>query len=68
MEESIKMSYFNHSNVICLIGVCIDAGPVPYIIMPFMGNGSLLLYLKKHRTKLLLPDTADEDEASCVHL
>ena len=68
MEESIKMSHFNHSNVISLIGVCIDAGPAPYIIMPFMGNGSLLSYLKKHRTELLLPDTADEDEASCVHL
>ena len=60
MYESIKMKRFNHPNVISLIGVCIDAGPAPYIIMPFMGNGSLLSYLKKHRTELIPPDTADE--------
>ena len=61
MDESIKMKRFDHPNVISLIGVCIDAGPAPYIIMPFMGNGSLLSYLKKHRTELLLPDSTDED-------
>ena len=61
MDESIKTKHFNHPNVISLIGVCIDAGAAPYIIMPFIGNGSLLSYLKKHRTELLLPDTADED-------
>ena len=68
MEESIKMKHFKHHNIISLIGVCIDAGPAPYIIMPFMGNGSLLSYLKNHRTELLLPDTADEDVVSCVDL
>ena len=70
MEESIKMKRFKHPNVISLIGVCIDAGPAPYIIMPFMGNGSLLSYLKKHRTELMPTDTAesDEDVVSCVDL
>ena len=43
MDESIKMKHFDHPNVISLIGVCIDAGPAPYIIMPFIGNGSLIL-------------------------
>ena len=66
MEESLKMKRFNHPNVISLIGVCIDAGPAPYIIMPFMGKGSLLFYLKKHRTELMPSDTADEDVVSCV--
>ena len=61
MEESIKMKRFDHPNVISLIGVCIEAGPAPYIVMPFMDNGSLLSYLKKHRTELLLPDTTDEE-------
>ena len=66
MSESIKMKHFDHPNVISLIGVCIDAGPAPYIIMPFMGNGSLLSYLKKHRTELVPPDTADEETVRCV--
>ena len=66
MSESVKMKRFDHPNVISLIGVCVDAGPAPYIIMPFMGNGSLLSYLKKHRTELMLSDTADEDIVSCV--
>ena len=61
MSESIKMKRFDHPNVISLIGVCIDAGPAPYIVMPFMDNGSLLSYLKRHRTELLLPDTTDEE-------
>ena len=64
MSESIKMKRFDHPNVISLIGVCVDAGPAPYIIMPFMGNGSLLSYLKKHRTELMPSDTADEDVVS----
>ena len=68
MDESIKMKRFDHPNVISLIGVCIDAGPAPYIIMPFMGKGSLLSYLKKHRTELMPSDTADEDVVNCVHL
>jgi len=61
MEESVKMKHFNHPNVMNLIGVCIDAGPAPYIIMPFMANGSLLFYLRKERPNLLLNDTADDD-------
>ena len=61
MEESVKMKYFNHPNVMNLIGVCIDAGPAPYIIMPFMANGSLLFYLRKERSNLLLNETADDD-------
>ena len=68
MDESIKMKRFDHPNVISLIGVCIDAGPAPYIIMPFMGSGSLLSYLKNHRTELMPSDTTDEDVVSCVHL
>jgi len=61
MEESVKMKQFNHPNVMSLIGVCTDAGPAPYIIMPFMANGSLLSYLRKERPNLLLNETADED-------
>ena len=53
------MHKFDHPNVLKLIGVCLDGGPAPYIIMPFMANGSLLSYLKKERDQLVV-DTAAE--------
>ena len=61
MTESMKMKEFEHPHVLGLIGVCIDAGPAPYIVMPFMANGSLLSYLRKERSNLLLDESADED-------
>ena len=42
IEESLKMSKFNNPNVMRLVGVCIDGGESPYIVMPFMTHGSLL--------------------------
>ena len=62
MEESLKMSRFKHAHVMGLIGVCLDAGPAPYIIMPYMANGSLLDYLRKERSKLVFSQETDEDE------
>ena len=55
------MMSFNNLNVLPLIGVCLDLGPVPYIIMPFMSRGSLLSYLKKERPNLTVADTSEED-------
>ena len=64
MRESIKMRDFDHPNVLTLVGVCIDGGPSPYIVTPFMANGSLHSYLKEHRTELILGEGADEDDVS----
>ena len=61
MEESIKMKQFDHLNVLNVIGVCVDAGPAPYVIMPFMANGSLQSYLKKERAQFIVTEDADED-------
>ena len=47
------MRLFKHAHVMGLIGVCVDAGPVPYIVMPYISNGSLLQYLKKERQYLV---------------
>ena len=66
VEESLKMSRFKHAHVMGLIGVCLDAGPAPYILMPYMANGSLLKYLKRERKNLVFTDDADEDEVGII--
>lgn len=56
---------FDHPNVLTLLGVCLDGGPAPFIVMPYMSNGSLLGYLKKHRKDLVLTeDHPHEDEVT----
>ena len=60
LQECAKMHKFDHPNVLKLSGVCLDGGPAPYIVMPFMVNGSLLSYLKEERTNLVL-DLEDDD-------
>ena len=47
LNESAKMKDFDNLHVMTLKGVCLDGGPVPYIVLPFMANGSLLTYLRK---------------------
>ena len=59
VEESLKMSHFQHSHIMGLIGVCLDAGPAPYIVMPYMANGSLLHYLRKKRDDLVFTQNVD---------
>ena len=54
LKECAKMSNFNHQNVLTLIGVCLNGGSAPYIIMPFMANGSLLSYLRNNRKTLVV--------------
>ena len=61
MKESLKMKSFHHLNVLHLIGVCIDAGAAPYLVMPYMLNGSLLSYLRKERPKLTIAEGATND-------
>ena len=67
VEESLKMSRFKHPHVMGLIGVCLDAGSAPYIVMPYMANGSLLEYLKKESNNLvLIKDEDDEVRGMCL--
>ena len=67
-QECSKMSFFDHQNVLPLLGVCVDAGPAPYIIMPFMFNGSLLSYLKRKREiYAVTPDIADDQVIEASH-
>ena len=59
------MLSFDHVHVLTLKGVCLDGGPAPYIIMPFMANGSLLAYLKKNRKSLVISSEDAEDKDVC---
>ena len=61
MRESFKMKSFDHLNILSLIGVCLDLGTAPCIVMPFMNEGSLLSYLKRERTNLTVSEIADEN-------
>ena len=61
-EESLKMKNLKHPNVLNLIGVSVDAGPSPYIVTPYMANGSLLSFLKKERPRLTIVEDASDSE------
>ena len=56
------MEELKHPHVMSLLGVCLDAGPAPYIVLPYMGNGDLLSFLKKNRDSLLVTLEEDNDE------
>ena len=56
------MHKFDHPNVLSMIGLCLDAGPSPYIVLPFMENGSLLSYVKKNKSDLCTSNDAQEEQ------
>ena len=56
------MYTLDHPNVLTLSGVCLDGGTAPYIIIPFMANGSLLAYLKNNRSTLIISQEVDNDD------
>ena len=59
-----------HPHVLNIIGVCLDAGPAPYIVVPFMANGNLLTYIKGEKDNLVFPDhsMADSEPVSILAL
>ena len=64
MEECLKMSRFKHSHIMGLIGVCLDTGSAPFIVMPYMANGSLLKYLRRERENIVLSEEKDKEEVN----
>ena len=68
MKESEKMHGFEHPHVLNITGVCMDAGPAPYIIMPSMANGSLLAYIKKEKMNLVIPNDAPDKELASFYV
>lgn len=61
IQESKKMFHLDHPNVQKLLGVCIDGGATPFIVMPFMKNGSLISYLRKNKEKLFIRKSESND-------
>ena len=66
LDESLKMKAFSHPNILNLIGVCVDGGPAPYVVMPYMERGSLLHFLKKERPHFTLAEGADSELVSPI--
>ena len=67
LRECSKMHKFDHPNVLSLIGVCLDGGTAPYIIVPFMANGSLQAHLNSNRKKLVISaEDTDQNDVGCV--
>ena len=50
------MSNLSHPNVMKMIGVCVDGNNTPYLVMPYMSQGSLLSFLRKNREELTAVD------------
>ncbi|XP_064397080.1 receptor tyrosine-protein kinase erbB-2-like isoform X2 [Halichondria panicea] len=60
--ESLMMKDFSHPNILRLAGVCFDTlDGVPYILLPFMANGSLKDFLKTKRTHVTNVDILPKD-------
>ena len=67
IKECTLIHELDHPNIISLVGICLDAGPSPYIILPFMENGSLLSYVKNNKT-ILRTDTNTNEEMVGQHV
>ena len=54
LAESLIMKDFHHPHILGLLGVCFNAPDgSPYIVLPFMANGSVSTYLKEKRAHVL---------------
>ena len=52
MSESTIMAYFDHPNVLRMIGLCVDTDTFSIdIVLPYMANGDLRAFLKAHRVE-----------------
>ena len=58
------MLAFSHSNVMSLIGLCIE-GEMPLLIMPFMSNGSVLEYVRKNRVDFYFTESCEDVRILC---
>ena len=55
------MISFDHPNVMSMIGICFD-GQMPLLILPYMSEGSVLDYVKRHKEDLYISDYSQETQ------
>ena len=61
LNESVLMTNFDHPNVLHILGVGLDpANGLPFIVIPFMINGNLKVYLQNKRLKITNVDQLPE--------
>ena len=61
IHESVLMKSFDHPNVLHILGVGLDPdNGLPFIVLPFMANGNLQMYLKSKRSKATNVDQLPE--------
>ena len=61
LNESVLMKNFDHPNVLHILGVGLDpANGLPFIVIPFMINGNLKMYLQNKRVKITNVDQLPE--------
>ncbi|XP_065909295.1 tyrosine-protein kinase Mer-like [Dysidea avara] len=71
MSESTIMAYFDHPNVLSMVGLCVDVDFLSIdIVLPFMSNGDLRAFLKSQRVEQGNVSTFPEnlDEAALTKL
>ena len=67
VEESLTMKDFHHPHILGLLGVCFDAPDgSPYIVIPFMANGSVKTYLKEKRDHDTVLNTTSFPKVYCT--
>jgi len=52
LHESVLMKSLHHDNILKILGVCLETdvqGGTAYIVLPYMVNGDLKMYLKSKR-------------------
>lgn len=69
IHESVVMKNFNHPNVLKIHGVGLDPdNGLPFIVLPFMINGNLQMYLKSKRQKITDVDNLPKVHCSYISL
>nr|KAG5690219.1 hypothetical protein BaRGS_019015 [Batillaria attramentaria] len=56
LQEALIMKDFNHSNVLTLIGICLNLDEMPLVVLPFMKHGDLLTYIRDENHQPTIKD------------
>ena len=48
LAEGTLMIDFKHENVLSLVGVVYEQGDRPFIVLPYMDNGDLCTFVRRH--------------------